>query len=332
MKYGRGTTPIRVGSSIGPYRVSSVIGSGGMGVVYEAHRDDEWVAVKVMHPQRFHDPRARRRFRDETLAGSIVHHANVAHTLGHGEIEGIPYLVMERVCGEPLGIQIQRDGAPSLRRAVLLTRQILAGLAALHSAGIVHGDVKSDNVLVEHADDGTIRAMLIDLGLAHVQFGDLRDARRPDLDEAMVSGTPEYMAPEVIRGEGSSMASDLYAVGIILYELITGRTPFAGGTPGEIAQRHLHDEVVPPSLRCEDDVPAILDRIVLHALAKDPAQRFSSADAFAAALATTLPVVSDVPSQRNTMRLSRESPTLEWGREVARSVARGSGGRAGSKH
>lgn len=311
----RGTTPIRIGSLIGPYEVSSVIGAGGMGVVYEAHCRNQRFAVKVLHPQRAADPRAQRRFRDETIAGSIVQHTNIARTLGHGDVDGMPYLVMERVCGEPLGIQVQRDGAPSLRRGIILVRQILAGLGALHAAGIVHGDVKSDNVLVEQADDGSSHALLIDLGLAHVQFGD--DSHRDDPDGDVVSGTPEYMAPEVVEGQGSSMSSDLYAVGAILYELITGRTPFAGGTPDEIARRHVEDEVVPPSLRRDDHVPPILDRIVLEALAKDPARRFPTADAFSAALATALPIVSDKTSQRITMQLSRESTTLDWSRKAS---------------
>lgn len=316
MKVARGTKPIHIGSLIGPYEVSSVIGSGGMGVVYEAHHDDEWVAVKVLHPQRLDDTHARRRFRDETLAGQLVHHRNVAQTLGDGEIAGVPYLIMERVHGEPLGAQLRRDGAPSLRRAVTLIQQILAGLAALHATGIVHGDVKSDNVLVEHADDGAIRVLLIDLGLAHVQFGDRDEARRSDLEDGLISGTPEYMAPEIISGEGASMSSDLYAVGIVLYELITGSTPFVGGTSNEIARRHLHDEVVPPSLRCDEEVPGSLDRIVLHALAKKPAQRFASAEAFSAALATTLPLVSDASSSRPTLHLSRDTPTLDWSPEL----------------
>lgn len=323
MKVARGTTSIHIGSLVGPYEVSAVIGAGGMGVVYEAHHDDERVAIKVLHPQRADDPRARRRFRDETLAGLIVHHPNVAQTLDHGVLDGAPYLIMERVCGEPLGLQVQRDGAPSLRRAVIIVQQILAGLGALHAAGIVHGDVKSDNVLVEHLDDGDLRIRLIDLGLAHVQFAAGDDVRRFDAEDGLISGTPEYMAPEVIRGEGSSMSSDLYAAGIILYELITGATPFAGGASTVIARRHVDDEVVPPSLRCDDEIPSALDRIVLRALAKDPARRFPSAEAFSAELATVLPLASDVWSRRPTLRLSRDNPTLDWSHEVVRPAARG---------
>jgi eukaryotic-like serine/threonine-protein kinase len=196
-----------------------------------------------------------------------------------------------------------------LRRAVGIAQQILAGLDALHTAGVVHGDVKSDNVLVERLDNGEDRVRLIDFGLAHVQFSPA-DVRRPDPDDELVSGTPEYMAPEVIRGEGSTVASDIYAVGVILYEMITGATPFGDGGSGEIAQRHLCDHVVPPSLR-RPETPTILERIILRALEKQAARRFASARTFASALAVTLPVLDDVPAGA-TMLPSRDTPTRNW--------------------
>jgi eukaryotic-like serine/threonine-protein kinase len=324
VKLARGTMPIEIGTLVGPYEVRSLIGAGGMGVVYEAcpAGGQTTVALKVLHPQRLEDDRAIRRLRDEAHAGRIVHHANLAATLDSGDIDGIPFLVMERVCGEPLGVRIQRDGAMSLRRAVSIAQQLLAGLGALHSAGVVHGDVKSDNVLVERQDDGSDAARLIDFGLAHVAF-DARDVRRPEPDEELVSGTPEYMAPEVVRGEGSTAASDLYAVGVILYELITGSTPFAGGAPSEIVQRHLSDAVVPPSLRCDHQVPAILERVVMRALEKDPEHRFPSAEAFGAALAVTMPLLDDVVGQRITQQFSREAPTLDWRPDLRSRVVRG---------
>lgn len=313
VKFARGTTEIEIGSLVGPYEVRSLIGAGGMGVVYEACQPDGQtaVALKVLHPQRLEDERAIRRLHDEALAGRIVRHANLAATIDYGDTaDGMPFLVMEKVGGEPLGVWIQRDGVPSLRRGVTIVQQVLAGLGALHGAGVVHGDVKSDNVLVETRSDGSPFARLIDFGLAHVEF-DGHDIRRPDPGEELVSGTPEYMAPEVVRGEGSTAASDLYAVGVILYELITGSTPFAGGSPADIVQRHLDDDVVPPSLRCMREVPAILERVVLRALEKDPARRFASAEAFASALAVTMPLLDDTTCPA-AQQPSRETPTLDW--------------------
>lgn len=332
MKLGRGTTPIAIGELVGEYQLREVIGAGGMGVVFDAEAAGRHVAIKILTNQRLADDRALRRFRDEALVGEIVRHPNLTATLEHGDTrDGLPFLVMERVCGETLGTQIQRDGIPSMRRAIVLVQQILAGLEALHAAGIVHGDVKSDNILVERLDDGSDHARLIDFGLAHVQFAPTDDVRRPGPDEELVSGTPEYMAPEVILGHGSSMASDLYAVGIILYELITGSTPFAGGSAGEIVRRHLEDEVVPPSLRCEAEMPAMLERIMLRALVKDPAGRFATASAFAAALALTMPLLRDETSTRITQRLSRDTPTLNWGREIQQRICRGTPRHAKSK-
>src|SRR5207248_1143850 len=138
-------------------------------------------------------------------------------------------------------------------------RQVLAALEALHAAGIVHGDVKTDNLLVERLDDGSDRVTLIDLGLAHPQFARDGVGERDEL----VSGTPEYMAPEVACGGPSTPASDIYGAGIVLYELIAGATPFRGGTPSIVIARQLHDDVVPPTLVDADRiVPPMLDRIV----------------------------------------------------------------------
>lgn len=301
-----------IGSFIGPYEILAQIGAGGMGVVYDAQLPaGTHVALKVLSPQRSGDHRSHRRFLDEGVAGSIVAHPNVASTLSHGTTEdGVPFLVMERVRGEPLGARIHREGAPSLQRGVEIVQQILAGLGAMHAAGIVHGDVKSDNVLVARRDDGSDVATLIDFGLAHVQFA-TRDLRRRHADEEVISGTPDYMAPEVIRGEGSSTGSDLYSVGVILYELITGGTPFGDGTPDEIMNCHLDDQVVPPSLR-RTTIPPILERIAIRALEKDPAQRFETAAAFASALAVAQPLLDDDITGAPGDHFSCNSPTLEW--------------------
>jgi len=301
---------VELGARIGSYEVRGRLGVGGVGVVYEAVRaSGDLVAVKMLRSRQLQDRDALRRFRDEAIAGRIIRHRNVASTIEHGETaDGVPFLVMEHVRGEPLGAWIHRDGPLSLRRGVLIARQILSGLEALHAAGIVHGDIKSDNVLVERQDDGADVARLIDFGLARVQFGP-RTSSDSDHGDQRVSGTPDYMAPEVILGEGASTATDLYGVGIILYEMITGSTPFGGGRPADIVRRHLADRVVPPSLR-RDDVPAILERIVLRALDKNPHRRFDGAARFAAALDVALPVLDDRrPS--TAPRRTDSSPTLD---------------------
>lgn len=304
MSSGWRQVPVETGDAVGPYVLGRRLGAGGMGVVYAATRDKRSVAIKIPYCELLAEDYAQRRFRDEGIAGSIVVHPNLARVLEYGESAGIPYLVMEQVEGARLALN---RGLPSLRRAALIVQQLLDGLAALHGADIVHGDVKTDNVMLQ---DGCVK--LIDFGLAHVA-GDTPTTR-------IVSGTPDYMAPEVIRGHGSTPASDIYAAGVILYELLTGATPFGGGTSAEIVRRHLTEDVVIPSLRRTDiEIPAIVDRIVLRALAKDPRERFASAAAFAKALHVALPCLDD------RVQTKRQRPRR--GTQTVRRV-RGNDGRA----
>jgi eukaryotic-like serine/threonine-protein kinase len=292
--------PADTGSVVGDYVLGKRIGAGGMGVVYEAAHGHTCVAIKIPYCEMLGDDYASRRFRDEGIAGSIVEHPNLGRVLARGETaNGIPYLVMEHVRGQHLSSKRRM----SMRQAATLVRQVLNGLDALHSTGIVHADVKTNNILVESKSDGSHVARLVDFGLAHV---DGEDAHGPD----RISGTPEYMAPEVIRGEGSTPASDIYAAGVILYELICGATPFGSGSSSEILHRHLTENVIPPSLRCERDVPPILERIVMRALEKDPRKRFVTAAAFAAALGVAIPVLDNTATARPSVSLTAR--TLEW--------------------
>lgn len=307
--------PVDTGGTLGAYVLGRRLGAGGMGAVYEAQANGRAVAIKVPYCETLDSYHAARRFRDEGVAGSIVEHPNVVRIYEHGERDGIPYLVMEQVSGERLCAKLAREGGVSLRRAAEIVRELLHGLAALHAAGIVHADVKSDNLLV----DGRDRVKLIDFGLAHPDLeGRPRGVRTRD----MVSGTPDYMAPEVIRGEGSTAASDIYAAGVILYELVTGTTPFSGGSCSDIVNRHLREPVVPPALR-RTDLPPILDRIIMRALEKDPTKRFASAAAFAAALAIAIPSLCETDMTPGAF--STEASTEDWhARDTLRdSFARG---------
>lgn len=272
---------------IDDYELGDRLGAGGVGVVYQARRRGSGspVVVKFLQRER-RDDRSVRRFHDEAVAGSLVTHPNVASVIDDGSTEeGEPFLVMEHARGESLGRLIART--VTVAQAIAIARQILAGLSAIHACGIVHADIKSDNVIVD-TTDGVYTVKLIDFGLARVQFNcDEAAAIRGD---EWLSGTPEYMAPEIIQGHGACFASDLYAVGVILYEMLTGATPFAGGTPSDIVRKHVSDDVVPPSLRRESgDVSTLLECIVMRALAKDPACRYRSAAEMSAALALVRP-------------------------------------------
>lgn len=269
--------------NVGVYVVGEELGVGGMGrVLAAASPGGGEVAVKLLHPALHTDAVFAERLLQEARLASLITHPNVVRVVDIGSTrEGHPFYVMRRVAGAPLGELIQAQGALPLRRIRHLAAQLLEGLAAIHAAGVVHGDLKSDNVLVDDDD----RVTIIDFGLARMETD-----RRPAFGDTVLSGTPEYMAPEAIRGGGMTRASDVYAVGIILYEMLTGTTPFAGGTMTEIFERHLHDQVIPPSLRAAHrTIPAALEALVMRALAKEPERRHHSAALFATAVARAVP-------------------------------------------
>jgi eukaryotic-like serine/threonine-protein kinase len=293
---------LATGDSVGAYVLGDVLGVGGMGVVYATRSDA--VAIKLLHVERADDPYMRERFRDEARAGAAVRHRNVVRIRDHGlTCDGVPFLVMDRVAGEPLGAFVQREGPLSLRHVTEIVRQILHGLEAIHRAGFVHGDVKTDNVLVAERADGSCAVTLIDFGLACTEGSSA-------VHDGLVSGTPEYMAPEVVSGGRATAAADIYGAGVILYELLAGVPPFTGTSSAEILRRQLRDDVTPPSLLDEESpIPPGLERIVLRALAKRPRDRYASARAFATALRAALPRIAvHTPSRPH---IARDAPTLD---------------------
>lgn len=268
----------------GKYVLDDELGAGGMGIVYRAYQIDppRPVAIKFLHKVLARDPRIVARFRDEALTASRLDHPSSVAVLDHGEdADGTPYLVMEYVSGRTLR-QIVDDGPLDMDRAIRITQQILGALTCAHAHGIVHSDVKTENVLVAQTAAGEL-VKLVDFGLARVIMS--YDGDASESTEAHIAGTPEYMAPEVIVGGTPSPASDIYAVGVILHEMLTGTTPFGGGKPMDIFARHVLDPMVPPSLRFPQlDIPRPLEEVIERALAKEPAERFSDAAAFAEAL------------------------------------------------
>jgi serine/threonine protein kinase len=309
----------------GKYVLRDRIGEGGMGSVFLAEQPAlaRVVAIKVLHPELVGSASHAQRLRDEATTACRVRDPHCVSVLDASELpDGTPYIVMAHVRGRSLGRVIAEESI-SLARAVDLLEQILAALGAIHDSGVVHADIKSDNFLVETVD-GRDRVTLIDFGLARLAGAPSGD----DLEagEVMVSGTPEYMAPEVACGGAPVRASDLYGAGIILYELLTGVTPFGGGSARQIMVRHAYDPVVAPSLRDPDrEIPPALDRVVLRALAKRPSARFADAATFARELRTAAGGVrvSTVPVQHER-RVPLESPTRNESRPLPTRFAHGS--------
>lgn len=268
------------------YVLGELVGEGGMGRVfatpYPAPRP---LVIKVLHDSLEADPVSVRRLREEARLARRIAHRNVVRVVDDGvTASGSPYVVMERAAGMSLGDLIDRDGPLPLARVRTIASQILSAVAAIHQAGLVHGDLKSDNVLVDAGDRDTVT--LIDFGLAR------ESGTRPfGIDEHMLSGTPEYMAPELARGEPLTPAGELYAVGVIIYEMLTGTTPFGSSSVTSVFEAHLHESVTPPSLRVPDRmIPSSLEGIVLRALAKDPAVRHLDAAFLATGIERAIPV------------------------------------------
>jgi serine/threonine protein kinase len=255
---------------------------GGMGVVYSAVQRmvDRVVAIKTPRPELIDDPYVRARFRAEAVAGARIDHPNVVRIVESGESNGAPFIVMEHVAGVSLADYMDEHQPLNLEHALALFLDLISALIGMHSAGVVHGDVKTHNVLVSIQRDGSTRLKVIDLGLARL----VEHAARPSV-EGVISGTPQYLAPEVAEGAAPTFASDQYAACVTLYEMIAGVVPFTEATTSEITAKHTTDEVVPlASHRPELPNAAALDAIIARGLAKDPGDRFPDMRSLAAAV------------------------------------------------
>ena len=256
------------------YEVERELGKGGMGAVFLArHRVlDMKVAIKTIHTL---DPASRAWFVKEGLALAKLSHANVVRVLDAGEEGGIPYLVSEFVEGEPLSGVIRREAPMPAARAIGMVRPILEGLSHLHQKGVLHRDLKPDNILV--TPDGGLK--IVDFGLAHV--GGAPDSSKTQV--GVVMGTPDYISPELACGKPADARSDLYAVGVILFQMLSGHVPFAGKSLPEILMQHIGTP--PPDLRSvRADVPEAVAAVVARALAKEPQQRWGTAREMLSAL------------------------------------------------
>jgi beta-lactam-binding protein with PASTA domain len=254
----------------GRYQIVARIAAGGMGEVYRAHDPvlDREVALKILHPSLADDRGFIDRFRREARSAAMLGHPNIVAVHDWGETRDTYFMIMEFVRGPNLRALLMREGALEPGQAVEVTDAILAALGHAHAQGIVHRDIKPENVMIR-ASDGVPK--VADFGLARA-FADARVSQAP----GTVTGTVQYLAPEQIEGEQADPRTDLYATGIVLYELLTGQVPFIGETSVGIAYKHLRERVPPPST-ANPVVPVALDRVVLNATARERDRRTADA-------------------------------------------------------
>src|SRR3954454_19747056 len=267
------------------YELLEVVGTGGMSTVYCALDTllERNVALKVLHPHYGDDEEYVERFRREARSVAQLSHPNIVTVIDRGESDAQQYIVFEYVDGESLKQLVDRAGPLPARRVVELGVQMADALAFAHQHGLVHRDVKPQNVLINSEGE----ARVTDFGIARSL-----DVEHGVTQTGTVLGTSNYLSPEQARGQTVTPATDVYSLGVVLYELLTGEVPFPGETFVAVAMKHINEE--PPSvLEKRPDTPARLVYIVERALAKDPADRFPSMDAFAADLRACLAAIGE---------------------------------------
>jgi eukaryotic-like serine/threonine-protein kinase len=271
----------------GRYRIIRKLGAGGMADVYLAEDQElgRRVAIKILNDRHAADDSFIERFRREAKNAAGLSHPNIVSIYDRGEAEGTYYIAMEFLDGRSLKELIVARGPAPVKIAVDYARQILAAVGAAHRHGIVHRDIKPHNVLV----GGEARLKVTDFGIA-------RSGASQMTEVGSIIGTAQYLSPEQARGAPVDQTSDLYSVGVVLYEMLTGQVPFTGDTPLEIAMKHLSEVPTPPS-ELRPEVPHDLDSVVLRALAKEPSERYQSAEEMDADLAR---VAEGMPVDRQT--------------------------------
>jgi len=285
----------------GRYRILRKLGTGGMANVYLAEDEvlGRRVAIKILDDRHAGDDQFVERFRREAKNAASLSHPNIVSIYDRGEAEGTYYIAMEYLDGRSLKELIVARGPAPVHVAVDYARQVLAAIRFAHRHGIVHRDIKPHNVLV----DGEGRLKVTDFGIARAGVSQMTEA-------GSIIGTAQYLSPEQAKGAPVDQTSDLYSVGVVLYELLTGVVPFSGDTPVEIAMKHLSSVPEPPSAK-RAEIPRDLDLVVLRALAKDPGDRYQSAEEMDADLARVARGVSVSPATEEaaTAIISRPPPT-----------------------
>jgi eukaryotic-like serine/threonine-protein kinase len=272
---------VTVGGLIGDrYQLEELVGSGGMSSVYKAHDTllERDVALKILHEHHLDDAEYVERFRREARTVAQLSHPNIVTVIDRGDADGQPFIVFEYIDGKTLDKALARRGALQVDQALEIAIACARGLAFAHRHGLVHRDVKPQNILLDDSREPKVT----DFGIARSL-----NVKKGVTQTGTVLGTSNYIAPEQARGERSGAASDIYSLGVVLFEMLTGRVPFGGDNFVTVALRHINEP--PPSVSASrGDVPPRVSAAVSRALAKDPRDRFPSMDAFAAELEACL--------------------------------------------
>src|SRR5215467_2449642 len=294
------------------YLILARLGEGGMGRVYAAEhvKMNRQCAIKVMNPSLMNDGESATRFAREASNAARILHPNVAAVFDFGESDKTVYLVMEYVDGEPLSALLAREGALAPRRAIDIARQIADGLSAAHELGLIHRDLKPDNVIVTRKRDGREIAKVVDFGIAKA----VSDAPQDALTRSgLVIGTPEFMSPEQLLGDPVDARTDIYSLGCMLFQMLSGTKPFDADSREQMIRRRLHEP--PPHVR--DIVPSVpkrIDTLIAHMLARSTNERLASAAQVSASLDPALVMSGWDPERISapnaSVRTSRGAPTV----------------------
>ena len=318
------------------YRIEQRLSAGGMGAVYRARHllMDRPVAIKVLHQRLLADEAARIRFQREARAAGRLQHQNAVSVTDFGETaDGYVYLVMELLEGPTLREILVKEAPIETARAISIMLQASAAVAAAHEAGIIHRDLKPSNILVTQSPDVPAMVKVLDFGVAKLAadtFDD--DEGTTTLRQAgALIGTPRYMAPEQSNGDDLTPAADVYSLGVILYEMLTGMAPFTGSSPVEIAAKHISNPPHPPR-NIVAAIPEDIERVVLHAMEKAPEDRPANAEEFRRELLETADrlglehqALTSVPDMEALRGEGVESPSGRLVVDIARVRALSSG-------
>jgi serine/threonine protein kinase len=283
--FGAAPRPARdplIGQTVaGRFKVEELIGQGGMGKVYRARHLalDRLVCLKMLRPALLEDPTLVGRFEREAKAASRLNHPNGIQVLdfGRNDLDGSLYIVMELVQGKDLRIVLRDEWPLPEERLCNIMGQVLAALAEAHANNVIHRDLKPENIMVERRRDESDFVKVLDFGIAKILDSDMPGLTRNDV----VCGTPQYMAPEQATGSQLDARCDLYAVGVILYQMATGHLPFDGQNSMEVLTKHVNERPIPPRQRQPDaPISEAMESVILRALEKDPVLRPQTAAEF----------------------------------------------------